>query len=423
MGTTWGGWRSTLVSLAALALCGPALAAGPTVKMDEATLRKKALELNEITGADPMRGKLAEMLDDAAGTKKLLDVAYKMSKKKPQPFNRNATFLLALVAENAKQVDVSAAFYRLNAAQSLKLLSERGLAQAYLGLIQLYQAHKKYAESEKVCKELLSIEGDEEGELEEIKPTVMRQLVMAIARQGNVDRALKITDDLIKADPRNFLHRALKARVLREADKLDEAAKTYLDVIERVKREKRLPEKVRDEYVDDYRYLLSGVYTDLNQIDKAAEQLKALLAREPNNPTYNNDLGYIWADHGMNLAEAEKLIRKAIEEDRKLRKAGTLKLEVDRDSAAYLDSLGWVLFKQGKVKEAKPYLLVACKDSEGQSIEIYDHLAEVHLALGDKAQAVAAWKKGLEAATSSKRDARRKAEVEKKLKKYDKKEE
>jgi tetratricopeptide (TPR) repeat protein len=303
-------------------------------------------------------------------------------------------------------------------------VSERGLAQAYLGLIQMYQANRKFAESEKACLELLRIEGEEEGDLEEIRPTVMQQLVLAIARQGNTDRALKITDELLKANPRNWLHLALKAQVLRVAGRLEDSAKMYLDVIEKVKKDKRVPDKAKEEYIDDYRYLLSGVYTDLHQIDKASEQLKALLAREPNNPTYNNDLGYIWADHGQNLVEAEKLIRKAIDEDRKLRKSSPpSRPELDRDSSAYLDSLAWVLFKQGKAKEAKPYLLEAVKDKEGQSPEIFDHLGDVHLQLGEKDEALAAWKKAVESATASKRDQKRKAEIEKKLEKYQKKEE
>ena len=423
MGTTWVGWRRAgLVIAAVVALAGPGnagLAEEEASKADDAALRKKALELNDITGADPLRGKLSELMKDKAGTKKMLAVALKMVKEKPQPFTRNATFLLARAAENTKQVEVSAAFYRLNAVQSLKLVSERGLAQAYLGLIRMYQANNKFVESEKACMEVLRIEGEESGDLEELKPQVMQQLVLAIAQQGNTDKALKITDDLIKANPRNWLSLALKAQVLRVADKNDDAAKVYLDVIERVKKDKRIPEKMRLEYVDDYRYLLSGVYTDLNQIDKAAEQLKQLLAREPNNPTYNNDLGYIWADRGMNLPEAEKLIRKAIEEDRKLRKANPKSVN-EGDHPAYLDSLGWVLFKQGKAKEAKPYLLDAVKDKEGQSTEIYDHLGDVYMELGEKTEAVAAWKKGVEVSTSSKRDKKRKVEVEKKLKKHEK---
>jgi len=188
-------------------------------------------------------------------------------------------------------------------------------------------------------------------------------------------------------------------------------------VIERVGKEKRLSKEKAAEFVDLYRYSLSGLYVDLEQIDKATEQLKLLLAREPDNSTYNNDLGFIWADRGMNLPESEKLIRKAIEDERKARRKANpeMKPEDDRDNAAYLDSLGWVLFKQGKAKEAKPLLLDAIKDKENQSLEVWDHLGDVHSALGEKVEAVAAWKKGIAAATDRKRDKKRKAEVEKKL--------
>jgi tetratricopeptide (TPR) repeat protein len=423
MGMTCGGSRRVGAWAALLVLALPgwlALARGESQadKSADAALRKKALELNDITGSAPMRGRLQELIDDADGTKKLLTVAVKMAKEKPQPFNRNASLVLALAAENFKEVEISATFYRINAKQSARLLSERSLAQAYLGLIQMYADNKKFDESEKVCREYLNMPGDEDETIERLRPLVKRRLILAVARQGAHDKALKLVDELIKEDSRNWLNRALKAQVLRAADKLEEAANIYLDVIERVTKDDRVPKEERDDYIDEYRYALSGLFVDLNQIDKAAEQLKALLAREPNNPTYNNDLGYIWADHNLNLAEAEKLIRKAIEEERKERRKAraNLKPEEDRDNSAYLDSLGWVLFKQGRAKEAKPYLLQAIKDKEGQHIEIYDHLADVCLALGEKAEALATWKKGLDSTTSSKRDQKRKAEVEKKVK-------
>ncbi len=424
MSMTWGGsrrigaWTALFVIAALPGWLAVARADSPSEQGGETALRKKALELNEITGSLPMSGKLQELFDDQAGTKKLLALAGKMVKQKPQPFNRNASLLLAMAAENFKEVEISATFYRLNALQSLSLFSERSLAQAYLGLIQMYADNKKFVESEKVCREFLGIQGEEGAAIERLQPMVMRQLVLAIARQGAHDKALKLVDELIKADNRNWLSLALKAQVLRAAEKLEDAAKLYLDVIDRVTKDERVPKQERDSYVDDYRYALSGIYADLNQIDKASEQLKALLAREPNNPTYNNDLGYIWADRGMHLAEAEKMIRKAIEEERKLRRKVTppLRADEDHDNAAYLDSLGWVLFKQGKLKEAKAYLVQATKDKDGQSIEIYDHLAEVFLALGEKSEAVTTWKKGLESTTSSKRDQKRRAEVEKKLK-------
>ena len=82
----------------------------------------------------------------------------------------------------------------------------------------------------------------------------------------------------------------------------------------------------------------------------AAADLKALLEKDPDNPGYNNDLGYIWADHDMNLAESEKLIRKALDEDRKqrLKEKPDAKPDEIKDNPSYLDSLGWVLFKEKK---------------------------------------------------------------------------
>jgi tetratricopeptide (TPR) repeat protein len=408
-----------VVALAALlvfvGLCTRVQAAGAPTKEGDAALRKKALELNELTGNAPMLGKLQEMIDDAEGTKKLLVLAVKMAKEKSQPFNRNATYLLALAADNFKEVEICATFYRLYAKQSRKLYSERGMAQAYLGLIQMYQDNKKFAESEKVCREFLAQEGEKDDVLDQLKPLVLRRMVLAIARQGATDKALDLAKRMIKEDPADWRNHVLEGQVLRLGDRLEESAKSYLSAIERVKKDD-LPKLEQETLIDEYRYTLSGIYSDIDQVDKAAEQLKLLLAREPNHPTYNNDLGFIWADRGLNLPEAEKLIRKAIEEDRKQRRKAKVKQEDDRDSSAYLDSLGWVLFKQGKAKEAKPYLLEAVKDKEGQHIEIYDHLGDIHQALGETAEAIAVWKKALSASAPRKRDQKRKIDVEKKIK-------
>jgi tetratricopeptide (TPR) repeat protein len=397
------------VALAAAALAGSARAA------DDAALRKKALGLNEITGKQALQGQVLAMLEDPTETRKLLKVAAGMAKEKPQPFNLNATIVLAALAEDLKDVDTSAAFYKLHAEQGLKLLSGRALSTAYAGLIQLYFENKKYDEAEKACREFLGIKGDES--IERLKPTIIRSLVLTLVKKGDAKEANRILDALLKDLPDNWLNLALRAQVYQETGQAEDAAKAYLDVIEKVKNDKRLDkDEDRDYFVDKYRYALSGVYVDLNQIDKAAEQLKALLKREPDNSTYNNDLGYIWADHDMNLDESERLIRKAIEEDRKERRKASPDLKQEKDNPAYLDSLGWVLFKQKKYKEAKKYLEEAVQAEQGKHLEIYDHLGEVHKALGEKAAAVKAWKAGLKVAGTTPRDKQRKAEVEKKLK-------
>jgi tetratricopeptide (TPR) repeat protein len=210
----------------------------------------------------------------------------------------------------------------------------------------------------------------------------------------------------------------LKAQVMRRANKLDQAVEAYESMIDRARRDPNLNDKQRDLVIDESRYSLSSVYVDLNQIDKAADQLKALLDKDPDNPTFNNDLGFIWADKGMNLAESEKMIRKAIESDRKQRLKDNPELkEADiKDNPSYLDSLGWVLFKQKKYKQARPYLQAAVDQEDGQNSEIYDHLGDCLLALGEKTKAIASWKKAIETSTATRRDQKRKVEIEKKLK-------
>ena len=129
-----------------------------------------------------------------------------------------------------------------------------------------------------------------------------------------------------------------------------------------------------------------------------------------------NDLGFVWADHDMKIDESEKLIRKAIEKDREQRKKiEGLPKEEDVDNAAYLDSLGWVLFKQKKYADAKKELLAATKMEEGKHIEILDHLAEVHVALGEKAEAVKLWKEALKEENLSRREKERRKVIEQKL--------
>ena len=66
--------------------------------------------------------------------------------------------------------------------------------------------------------------------------------------------------------------------------------------------------------------------------------------------------------------------------DKKRRKS----LGLPGDNGAYLDSLAWVLYKKKQYKEAKEILLKAVEDKESQHIEIYDHLGDVYLVLGER---------------------------------------
>ena len=93
--------------------------------------------------------------------------------------------------------------------------------------------------------------------------------------------------------------------------------------------------------------------------------------------------------------------------------------EEDKDNPAYLDSLGWVLFKKKNFKEAKKFLLEATGSKEGQHIEILDHLADVYMVLLRKGEAVKALGEGPQDRRGDplEGDEERRNTVEKKLKK------
>ena len=89
---------------------------------------------------------------------------------------------------------------------------------------------------------------------------------------GKTEEATKIVDNLIKAQPDNWLTLDLKGWVLREQGKYDEAVKVYEDVLARLPNDKRLTKEQKEDFAADIRYTLSGVYVEMKKIDKAAEQ-------------------------------------------------------------------------------------------------------------------------------------------------------
>ncbi len=152
-----------------------------------------------------------------------------------------------------------------------------------------------------------------------MKPTVLREMVLVLAKEGKIDKATELMDRIVKSNPENPFNLIAKGRFLREIDKPADAVKAYEEAADLVKKNEDFTKEEQDDLVNGIRYTLSGLHVDLGDVKAASADLKALLEKDPDNPGYNNDLGYIWADHDMNLPESEKLIRKALDEDRKQR--------------------------------------------------------------------------------------------------------
>ncbi len=135
--------------------------------------------------------------------------------------------------------------------------------------------------------------------------------------------------------------------------------------------------------------------------DEAALQLRRSIemtpAAEPDALADTcNHLGYMWVELGRELAEAEKLINRA--------------LELEPDNPAFIDSQGWLLHKQGKNKAALEALLRAeslLKELQPEDAEILEHIAVVQEALGDKKAAIEAFKRAEALQTPDEKIARR----------------
>jgi Flp pilus assembly protein TadD len=70
-------------------------------------------------------------------------------------------------------------------------------------------------------------------------------------------------------------------------------------------------------------------------------------------------------------------------------------VDAEPDNMAFRDSLGWLLFRQGKYPEAVAELEKAAADKKSDGV-VYDHLGDVYQKIGQPDKAVKAWRKAAE---------------------------
>ena len=184
MRTTWNVWGGAVAAAALLAATAAAAPAptgydaqgGPGAQRDH----RRGRQL----------GRIFQLLEDAPHTKPLLAEAAKMAQEKEQPFNVNATYILARTAQLLRDTDDAVVFYKVFIDQAVQLQSSQKIGEGYTGLIKTFYDGGKYDESEKACDEFLALKGD--PALQRLKPTVLRQMVLVLAKQGKVDKATRL---------------------------------------------------------------------------------------------------------------------------------------------------------------------------------------------------------------------------------------
>jgi Flp pilus assembly protein TadD len=160
--------------------------------------------------------------------------------------------------------------------------------------------------------------------------------------------------------------------ILRSKNRFAEAAVVYDHAIERIKTPRSS---------DWVAYYDRGIcYERSRQWPKAEADFKRALALSPDEPFVLNYLGYSWADMGRNLVQARDMIEKAVQRR--------------PNDGAIIDSLGWVMLRQGLTADAVKTLERAV-ELEPEDASINGHLGDAYWAAGRKLEATYQWRRAL----------------------------
>jgi tetratricopeptide (TPR) repeat protein len=193
------------------------------------------------------------------------------------------------------------------------------------------------------------------------------RLAMLLARKGEVDEARNHLQSIRSGSGQQALVIVqAEGDLLIQAGRYEEAVAVYTKALD-------------DGYNSDLLYARAMAAEKTGRLDLLEKDLRSILEREPDHAQALNALGYTLADATDRHAEAYELIKKA--------------LELRPNDFYILDSMGWVLYRLGRLDEAIDYLRKALNIR--QDPEIAAHLGEVLWVRGEREQAKEVWETAL----------------------------
>jgi tetratricopeptide (TPR) repeat protein len=338
-------------------------------------------QAGDAYSAAKARAMLQALRSDESLARAILPAA-RQKLREGAPLHVQTIAYLAVFAGRLHELAEAEAFYR-------RCLENRGSDgqqehAIYSGLIDVLWEGKQYEALVEVCR----------AGLRKARATNLllfhRNLSQALVHLDRADEAALEADKAVEmADDRTrFGMRLNRIYILDRLGRFPQAL---------AEGQAMLKEYSEQSQIRDIRYRLSTVYSDMREFAPAQEQLRLILQADPNDAGANNDLGYILADLNTNLDEAERLIRKAIAlDDELMRTSSEVGFDIDQGNAAYLDSLGWLLFRRERLAEARTWLEKAAALVHAETdATIWDHLGDVCFRMKDNSAARSAWQKAL----------------------------
>ena len=194
------------------------------------------------------------------------------------------------------------------------------------------------------------------------------QIALELDGMGKVDEATRRLTEIVAARPHDVEALSALAELQRSAKKYVEAAATYDEAIAGV----GIPQ--RNNWTLFY---FRGIcYERSKQWPKAEADFKEALELNPDQPLVLNYLGYSWVDQGLNLEEAFKMLRRAV--------------ELRPNDGYIVDSLGWAHFKLGQYDQATETLEKAINLKPADPI-LNDHLGDAYWRVNRRTEARFQW--------------------------------
>ncbi len=188
-------------------------------------------------------------------------------------------------------------------------------------------------------------------------------------QMGDKVRARQILNDLLTRAPKQEEIYLTKSYFYEEDNQWDLAIQALTSGLGQVER----PQEIH--------FRLAVLYEKENKRPESIQQIKKVLELDPNNADAQNFLGYSYAEAGVDLDEAEKLIREA--------------LRTKPNSGHIIDSLGWVLYKKGQYDKAVTELERAHRIMP-QDGTVAEHLGDAYVKLKRYRDALRIYRRALD---------------------------
>ncbi|MCU1231483.1 MAG: tetratricopeptide repeat protein [Acidobacteria bacterium] len=261
----------------------------------------------------------------------------------------------------------------LDMAKPIVVFRDKLNNQAINIAVDALRKQKRYAEGVALLQPLVDKFASE--------PWLNARYIEMLSRSGDKDRARVAAATQTKFGPRNVIAAA-------EAYVALEDYPTALAIVKDALKSK--PDEV------DLQFELGSAYERSGDRTNAEQAFQQILAKHPEHAATLNYLGYMWAESGTNLERAAEMLNRAVSQEPR--------------NGAFIDSLGWVYYRQGKLDLAEKYLTDATKLLP-RDATVHEHLGDVLVKRGDYNRALSTYRMALSLGPEPKDEAKLKSKI------------